>query len=58
MWKPVSKKPKKDGQYLVVYTVSTGRKEPSIQKWDGEWSNNKYESMKISHWREIPRMPK
>lgn len=58
MWKPVSKKPKKDGKYLVVYTTTTRHKEIAIGYWGGMWSNNVYSTMKISHWRGLPRLPR
>jgi len=59
MWKPISKKPKKDGQYLVIYTTKYGKRLCSVGNYKEEgWGSNKYTMMAITHWTELPRFPK
>lgn len=51
--------PVKAGEYLVIYTIKkSGNMIRSVQRWDGEWTNNKYEKMFISHWAELMELPK
>jgi hypothetical protein len=50
--------PIKVEEYLVIYTIKkSGKMIRSVQRWDGEWTNNKYEKMFISHWAELMELP-
>ena len=62
VWFPVTKKPKKDGKYIVYTKNLTGLRKLEDPVFvadflDGEWIFQGWENNKITNWKEMPKPP-